>query len=144
MLKRYESIIESYREWHPSLYAKTSECRPSGYYSILACLTDGSKIEYNSLDNTIRDVTRFYICEPENKLDEESWKKEFGRQLRRLMAERGINQDRLSELTGISRQMLSRYVNGNSTPSGYTLTRLSDVLDCDVRELTRFGYIDEH
>jgi predicted XRE-type DNA-binding protein len=143
MLKQYEGILDSYRDWHPSLYEKTIDCRPSGHYSIVARLYDGSRIEYNSLDNSIRDVTRFYICENDNEIDEETWRKEFGRQLRRLIAERGINQDRLSELTGISRQMLSRYVNGNSTPSGYVLSRLSTVLGSDVRELTRFGYIDK-
>ena len=143
MLKRYESIISNYEKWHPGLYAKTVECKPSGYYSILACLADGSKIEYNDLDNTIRDVTRFYNREANNTLDEESWKKEFGRRLRHLIAERGISQEELSDLTGISRQMLSRYVRGTSTPSGYILTRLSEVLDCDIRDLTRFGYIDE-
>lgn len=142
MLKRYETIIDSYKNWHPSLYAKTVDCKPTGYYSILAVLNDGSRIEYNSLDNTIRDVTRFYIRESDSTLNEETWRKEFGRQLRHLIAERGISQDRLSDLTGISRQMLSRYVNGNSTPSGYTLTRLSEILDCDVRDLTSFGYID--
>lgn len=143
MLKRYESIIESYKNWHPSLYEKTVECRPSGYYSILACLNDGSRIEYNSLDNAVRDVSRFYISRYDYDVDEASWRKEFGRQLRHLIAERGINQDRLSELTGISRQMLSRYVNGNATPSGFILTRLSEVLDCDIRDLTKFGYIDK-
>lgn len=141
-MKQYEDILESYRDWHPSLYEKTIDCRPSGHYSIVARLYDGSRIEYNSLDNSIRDVTRFYIRETNSALDEESWRKEFGRQLRHRIVERGINQERLSDLTGISRQMLSRYVNGNSTPSGYVLTRLSEILECDVRDLTSFGYID--
>ena len=77
------------------------------------------------------------------EVDEETWRKEFGRKLQKAITEKGVNQERLSEITGISRQMLSRYIRGNSTPSGFVLSRLADVLECDVRELTRFGYIDE-
>jgi DNA-binding Xre family transcriptional regulator len=143
MLKKYEKILDEYHIWHPSLYKRSVECRPSGRYSILVSLDDGSKIEYNSLDNTIREVTQFYIRERADELDEETWRKEFGRNLHRVITERSITQETLSEKTGISRQMLSRYVRGNSTPSGYILNRLANALDCDVRELTSFGYIED-
>lgn len=143
MLSRYERILNEYKVWYPSLYNQTVECRPSGRYCILASLDDETKIEYNSADNTIRDVTKFYIREQTVDIDEEVWRKEFGRKLQRAIAEKGMTQERLSEVTGISRQMLSRYVRGTSTPSGYILSRLVNVLGCDVRELTKFGYIDE-
>lgn len=143
MLKRYAQIIEDYRTWHPSLYEKTVECRPSSRYCILATLKDGSKVEFNSLDNTIRDVTRLYTYDSSKSIDEDVWRKEFGRKLQRAMTEKNVTQERLSETTGISRQMLSRYVRGTSTPSGYILSRLVDILKCDIRELTKFGYIDE-
>lgn len=141
MLRRYEKIIDDFRLWHPSLYEQTVDCRPSGRYCILVELNDGSKMEYNSLDNTIRDVTRFYSCES-GDVDEQTWRKEFGRKLHRAIVDKGITQEQLSDMTGISRQMLSRYVRGNSTPSGYILSRLSEILECDVRELTRFSYVD--
>ena len=116
---------------------------PSGRYCIVAYLDDGTAFEFNSLDNTIRDVTKIYIHDTNDTLDEESWRKEFGHNLRKAIVNRGINQDKLSEMLGISRQMLTRYVKGTSTPSGYNISRLAKVLDCDVRELTKFGYIDE-
>ena len=143
MLERYEKIVSEYKLWHPALFNETIECRPSGHRSILVTLKDGSRLEYNSADHTIRNVTRFYDHNSTEALDEQAWRKEFGQKLRRAISDKGINQERLSELTGISRQMLSRYITGNSTPSGYIITRLSETLNCDVRELTRFGYIDE-
>lgn len=143
MLKRYEKIIEQYKLWFPGLYEQTVECMPSGRYCILAYLDDGTAFEFNSLDNTVRNVTKLYIRDTRDALDEESWRKEFGHKLRRAIADRGINQDKLSELLGISRQMLTRYVRGTSTPSGYNISRLAEVLNCDVRELTKPGYIDE-
>ena len=143
MLSRYEDIIESYEVWYPSLYRRTKECRPSGRYCILVTLDDGTKMEFNSFDHTIRDVSNLYDRNSENGLDESAWRKEFGHKLRRAIEEKGISQERLSEMIGISRQMLSRYVRGTSTPSGYVLTRLSEILGCDVRELTKFSYVDE-
>ena len=143
MLSTYERILNEYKVWHPSLYNQTVECRPSGRYSILVTLDDESRLEYNSTDNSIRDVTKFYIRERTLDVDEESWRKEFGRKLQRVIAEKGMTQEKLSEVTGISRQMMSRYVRGTSTPSGYILSRLVEALGCDVRELTKFGYIEE-
>lgn len=143
MLKRYEKIISDFKVWYPNLYNQTVECRPSGRYSILVSLADGSKIEFDSFDNTIRNVTKLYGSNPIENMDEETWRKEFGRKLRRAISDRGINQETLSNRLGISRQMLTRYVRGMSTPSGYNVSRLSEILDCDIRELTKFGYIDE-
>lgn len=142
MMKKYEYIIESYKRMYPNYYNKTVDCRPSSRHSILVTMNDGSKLEYNSLDSTVRDVTRLYSTQV-TEMDEEAWRREFGRKLRRVIAEKGINQEKLSDMIGISRQMLTRYVRGTSTPSGYVLSRLASVLECDAREFTKFGYIDE-
>ena len=138
-----ERIIRSYETWHPALFEQSVKYTATGSYTILVDLEDGSKIEYDSHDNTIRDVSRIYVRDDRGAIDETVWRKEFGHQLRRAIADRGITQEQLSDMTGISRQMLSRYVKGTSTPSGYVLSRLSEVLDCDVRKLTRFGYIED-
>ena len=143
MLERYSKILENYKRWFPNLYDRTTECWPSGRRTLLASLDDGSKIEYNDFHNTIRDVTKVYGEDHTERMDETAWRKEFGHKLRRAISNRGISQDELSDISGISRQMLSRYVRGTSTPSGYNLTRLSEILGCDVRDFTRFNYIDE-
>lgn len=142
MMKQYNRMLEAYKAWYPTLYDKTLECRPSGRYRILALLNDGAKVEFDSIDNSIRNVSRYY-AKDSNEVDEEAWRKEFGRKLKQAMIDRGISQENLADSIGISRQMMSRYVRGTSTPSGYNLTLLATVLDCDVRELTKFGYIDE-
>lgn len=141
MLRSVERNIESYKMWFPQFYEKTDECIPCGRYTLLIILNDGSKLEFNSMDNTIREVTRYYEPNAVMNFEETDWRKEFGRRLRKAIASRGINQDRLSELIGISRPMLSRYVNGTSTPSSYILNRLATILDCDVRELSDFNYM---
>lgn len=142
MMSQYERIIEAYRTWYPIMYNQTVECRPSGRYTILITLNDGTKMEFDGLDNSIRNVTKYYSNDTD-ELDEAAWRKEFGRKLHQAIINKGITQEKVSELTGISRQMLSRYIRGNSTPSGYILSRLVEVLGCDARDLTKFGYIDE-
>lgn len=138
-----EKIIKSYETWYPTFFEHSVGFSMTGIHSVLIDLKDGSKIEYNSYDNTIRDITHLYNREKDVGLDEEVWRKEFGHQLRRAIVDRGITQDQLSEMTGVSRQMLSRYIHGTSTPSGYIISRLSEVLDCDVHKLTRFGCVEE-
>ena len=141
MLEKYSRMVQDYKTWFPSLYEKTVECKPCSKYSILVELDDGSRMEYDGIHNTVRDVTKHYVSD--QQVNEEDWRKEFGHRLRQAMAARGINQEALSDISGISRQMLTRYVRGHSTPSGYNLTRLSEILKCDIRDLTRFNYIDE-
>ena len=131
-------IINGYETWYPALFEQSVKYVMTGTHTILVDLEDGSKIEYDSRGNTIRDVSRIYIRDEGSDLDEETWRREFGHQLRRAIDDVGITQDQLSDMTGISRQMLSRYVRGTSTPSGYILSRLSEVLGCDISKLTRF------
>lgn len=143
MLERYSKMLDAYKTWYPLMYSKTVECRPSGKYAITAILNDGSRVEFDSSNNTIRDVSKYYDHSNLDSMTEESWRQEFGRRLRRVMSEKNYTQERLSELTGISRQMLTRYVRGNSTPSGYVVNKLAEALDCDIRELTSFGYLED-
>lgn len=143
MLKHYESVVDSYKVWHPNLYDQTVECRTSGRDSIVARLRDGTRVEYNARTNAVRFVTKFYEQDLDHPVDEESWRKEFGNKLRSVIGDRGLTQERLCDLTGISRQMLTRYVRGTSTPSAYILNRLSEVLECDIRDLCKFNYLEE-
>ena len=142
MMNRYLSMVESYKFWFPTMYERTIDCKQSGTCTLLATLTDGSKIEFNSRTTTMRDVTGLYSTTV-TEMDEETWRKEFGARLRNAITTKNITQERLSDITGISRQMLTRYIRGQSTPSGYALSRLSAILDCDPREFTRFDYIEE-
>ena len=142
MLERYERMIEHYKTWYPLFYEKTVDYEPVGMNKIRVYLSDGSILEFNSFDNTIMDVTKFFKHTCSSVMNEVEWRKELGRRLRHMIAHRGINQESLAESIGISRQMLNRYIRGTSTPSGYTISRLARALGCDDRELTSFSYLD--
>lgn len=142
MTDRYLGVLNAYKLWFPNLYNRTVDCWMTDINTLLATLDDGSKIEFNSQTNAMRDVTGLYSTGV-TEMDEESWRKEFGHYLRRAIGDKGITQERLADMSGISKQMLTRYVRGHSTPSGYVLSKISEILGCDARELTGFGSAEE-
>jgi len=46
-----------------------------------------------------------------------------------------ISQEELSERTGISQVMISKYLNAKATPSFYRIEQIARVLKCSVSEL---------
>lgn len=101
---------------------------------LIIVLDDGLKILYDYIDKTIR------VVRPErlNDITEDSWRFEFSQRLREKMQLRGLKQDTLSELSGMSRVMISNYITGKSTPSLYNAGKLAKALNCTVEDLLRF------
>ena len=101
---------------------------------IIVELDDGSKILYDYLDKTFRNLHP--IVEGDN--EEECWRYEFSQRLRTKMRQRAVRQEILSEETGISRPMISHYMNGKSLPSIYNVMKIARALHCTVEELMHF------
>lgn len=59
----------------------------------------------------------------------------FGHRLKVLMADRGISVSELAEMTGVSRQTISSYLNSGALPALETSLRLANVLDVTVDQL---------
>ena len=141
MFDENERIVKEYRLWYPSFYERTVDITITGYHMLLAVLDNGNKVEFSLLDNGLRDVTHIYGVETDDDMNEEEWRKKFGDRLRTLIRDRSFSHETLSEILGISRAMLSRYVNGKATPSSYIIKRIARILNCDVRDLIDFDYI---
>lgn len=56
----------------------------------------------------------------------------FSRNLKRMMKEDHMKEEYLADEIGISRSMVSRYVNGQSMPSFLTVVKIADVLFCSL------------
>ena len=65
----------------------------------------------------------------------------FSKNLRRMMKEDHIKEERLADEVGISQPMISKYVNGQSMPSFLTVVKIADVLFCSLDE---FLISDKH
>lgn len=134
-----DELLEKYELWYPVFYEKTVDYQFVNYNTLIAVLNDGTEIEYCSLDNTIRNLTKWRRIEEKLQMDEDTWRAEFGKNLRQAINASGINHDSFANKLGVSRQMVSRYVNGHATPSGYVLARMSEILRCDIDKLCMFN-----
>lgn len=55
--------------------------------------------------------------------------------LARLRMERGLTQAQLAEKMGVHHQVISRWECGDRNPTGKSLLKLSQVLECRIEEL---------
>lgn len=122
--RRFPSDADKSVDW--SLFDKTQ---------ILIELNDGRKVLYDNMDKTCRSIRNVRSNEENN---EERWRYEFSQRLRKKMQLRSIGQDELSNITGISRPMISRYASGQSIPSLYNAEKIAKALRCSITELVRF------
>lgn len=51
--------------------------------------------------------------------------------LREAMKEKGLTQQALSNLSGVTKSSISHYVNGKNVPDNFQAFKLSRVLECD-------------
>lgn len=113
---------------------------PSGYAEITVTMSDGMMYAFNMIGSCITPVKNKRGIDDnrcnETIKSEDAWRRNFSKRLIVKMKRTGINQDRLSRLSGISIVTLSHYMNGLASPSGYNLQRLSNALGCSVTELT--------
>ena len=63
------------------------------------------------------------------------WKGVTGIKLARIRKEKGLSQEKLSEVSGVSRVTIARFETGVSSPKLQTLKRLADALKVPIDEL---------
>ena len=141
MLDESKLIVREYKIWYPTLYDRTVDCVVTGRHLLLAILDDGTRLEFCSLDNSLRDVTHIYNYETEDAMSEEDYRKAVGDRIKILARDRSLRHETLAELVGVSRQSMSMYINGRSLPSIRIVRRIARALNCDVRDLIDFDYI---
>lgn len=117
----------------PFIAEKVVEYWESSDYGITVRLEGGDIFLYDDVDGSIRKLPK-----NSNVMTEDECRNEFGNRLRRLLAVKTISQDELCDRVGIHPVMLSRYMNGKTTPSFYIVDKIAKVLNCSIDE---FRYI---
>lgn len=130
-LRTWDTMFEEFKMMFPVTAEKAVSWWPGGRREIIILLNDQSKIAYDDISRSIRNLKW-----NGNTWDEGQWRMNFSNRLRNKMYEKGISHQDLAEQAGISKQMLSRYANGHSTPTSYTVGRIARVLECSEHELT--------
>lgn len=141
MLDENEPIIREYKLWYPTFYERTVEYVINGYHLLLAILDNGTKLEFCSIDNTLRDVTNIYNLELEDDMTDEEYRKVVGDRIKTLLRDRSMKHETLAEMVGVSRQSMSMYINGRALPNVRIIRRIAKILNCDVRDIIDFDYV---
>lgn len=121
------TAYDNFQIYYPSIASDVIDFYEKGYYEVIARLSDGRLISYYDLDKTIRVMVG--DCD---ELNEEQFRREFARRLRRLMYVKGVTQMALAERTRISDVILSRYMTGKTMPGFYNLNKIASALNCSL------------
>jgi DNA-binding Xre family transcriptional regulator len=131
----YDDIIDDFKQYFPVVAEDAVDWYPSGRHEITIKLIDQSKVAYNFVNKTMRNIPSLDdgIIRPENE-----WRRTFGSRLYDILCVKGWSQETLSSRSGISVVTISNYIRGKSIPSAYNLATIARALDCSINELTEF------
>lgn len=127
----WEPILKDFSIYHPKDFENIIDWYPSGQTEITIKLKDGTKKTYNWLANEVRNV----YPRPTNQLSDDDWKRMFSNRLRHKLMNLGIQQQQLSDETGISYVTINKYIKGKAIPNAINISRIAKVLHCSVDEL---------
>lgn len=130
----YDDILDNFELYFPEIAKDAVGWHPSGRNTITVRLRNGDSVLFDDIMKTSRHIRK----RDDQSLTEDEWRYEFKSRLAQILRHRGISQERLSELTGITQAMISRYITGKSVPSAYTITKIAQALECSPIELTEF------
>lgn len=128
--KYWEPVYEYFKQDYPLIADDAIDWYPSAQFEITVKMKDKSRYSYHML---LHKITK--ISERKEGLMEEEWKVKFSENLKRIMKNRMMLQDELTEITGITQGMLSRYIGGRSIPNMYNARKIADGLQCSIEEL---------
>lgn len=131
----WKMIYDEFKDTYPSKRKEAIHYEPFGVAEILIFMKDGSKYVYNHQYHRLRCVQEARSVPEHEPLSEEEWLNEFSKKLRKIMKAHRINQRELSELTGISRQAINRYLKGERVPDIRMIFRIMDALECEPNDL---------
>lgn len=97
-------------------------------------LNDGKFYEYDVETSLLHKLPE----DPNNMTDDE-WRLEFGRKLKKMLWRKGLTQNELSEMSGISQPAISGYLRGVNSPTVPRLDRIAKALDCSILEFIYLG-----
>ncbi len=124
------SKFEHLHMYFPMIAEKVVEYRENGPCELILILDDGERASYDDFEKTIRKLPS-----DASSMTEDEMRKEFGIRVRQYLSTRGMSQLDLSERTGITQPVLSRYMTGKTTPSFYAVTIIARAIGCKTDDL---------
>lgn len=130
-----EYMLQNYIAYFHPNFDEIEDIREINKCELLIIKTDGTRYIFNDAMSSIRRLP----SDPDNVTDEQV-AFEFMQRFRSMRILRAYNISDLHELTGISMSTLSRYDNGETTPTVINLRKLSKALNCSPSDLILMEY----
>lgn len=125
-----DRLIRNFEHQFPFLIHRVISYQENDIFELVVRLDDGEIVLYDDMLKAIRTLPN------EDELTiEDNFTREFGKRLRSVLCHKCITQQELSEMTGIPRPILSRYITGKTCPSLYKANKIARALDCSLDEL---------
>lgn len=102
------------------------DCYAINEWDLFIELQNGDKFIFDSYHNTVN----FDLYKDE--LTEEEERKEFTKNLKKLLARSRMTQEELAIKTRVSRLSINNYINGKQLPDCMTLRRMARALNCSI------------
>lgn len=135
---KYDKMIDQFEYYYDYLFAQTVDWWPSGRSAITVKLKDGTLMEYEYFENTIRRIETDRYTN-----DAEMIRRSVGHNLKKVIQTRGMAQADIAAKCGITEAMLSRYIHGTSMPGLDKVHALSAILGCRVIDIIGESYEDQ-
>lgn len=132
----WENMLNEIARLHPDIYNNMVDWYSSDQGEITIKVTGGKKYAFD-FRNLDRPIFLPDFRDPAEDIDDDEWRRNFARRVRRRMSYIGVSQEWLSDKTGISQVTISKYLNGKSSPSCLNAERIASALGCNINELIR-------
>lgn len=133
---KWDEMFEMFEKQYPHIAEKVMTWYPCGEFDLLIKLSDGIRILYDHFDGTVRTI---FHPDPKNyQLTEDEYRREFSDKLGKMIDRRGISQQELASIAGVSKYSISKYLRRQATPSAYVVDKLARALGCSTYELMSF------
>lgn len=128
-----EYLLKNFELYFPATFSKTISYKIVDEL-VYAELNDGTIVRYDDLRNSIKTVKRIDM-----DLTEQQSRIELSRRIYNRMRRMGMTQYELAAMTGLSEVTISKYMNGKTSPTYFSLSKIAKALKCTLDDLV---YID--
>ena len=134
--KYHQEILEDFKQRYPNWATEITRCQPKHTHAIRVTLNNGDRVDYNIRTRSSRYqyANQAFDSSPDDITDEDC-RADFAMNLREQMKTKGFGQADLSERTGLSTAIISKYLLKKSTPTITSLRKIAHALECHPDEL---------
>lgn len=122
-----QELVDTYILYFPMDESRITEYRLLSFCEVLIKLNNGRVVIFDQMTNGCILVKR-----SSEDVTDEVIKRYFKIRLKSIMKLKYVTQQELSEMTGISRYLISNYINGKTSPSFLNIDKIARALECSV------------